>query len=238
MKQLGFTEIQAQAILDMQLRRLAALERKKLQDEYRDLIALIKELEALIGSPKKVLALIRQNLVDLKATYGDARRTQITDQARGALTVHDVLPEEDVWVTVRTDGTVGRAAGRLPSGAAAPQFVLEANTHCDLYLISRRGQATRIGVHQLPDGAGVNHADLGGLRRTDQIAAAFTAQKPNGEPLEGYLVLATAKGAIKRVNLADLAAAAQANPNVIKMDENDSLAWADNQQRRRRDHAW
>ena len=116
MKQFGFTELQAQAILDMQLRRLAALERKKLQDEYREILALIKELEALLASPKKVLALIRQNLVDLKATYGDARRTQITDQARGALTVHDVLPEEDVWVTVRTDGTVGRAPGRLPAG--------------------------------------------------------------------------------------------------------------------------
>ncbi len=179
----------------------------------------------MIASPKRVLALIRQNLVDLKATYGDARRTQITDQARGALTVHDVLPEEDVWVTVRSDGTVGRAPERLPAGTAAPLFVLEANTHCDLYLINRRGQATRIGVHQLPDGAGANHFDLGGLKRGDHIAAAFTAQKPNGEPVEGFLVLATAKGAIKRINMADLAAAAQANPNVIKLDD-DTLAWA------------
>ena len=116
MKQFKFSELQAQAILDMQLRRLAALERKKLQDEYREVIALIKELEALLASPKKVLALIRQNLVDLKASYGDARRTQITDQAQGTLTVHDVLPDEDVWITVRSDGTVGRAAGRLARG--------------------------------------------------------------------------------------------------------------------------
>ena len=67
-----FTELQAQAILDMQLRRLAALERRKLQDEYREVIALIRELEALLKSPKKVLALIKQNLIDLKARYGDA----------------------------------------------------------------------------------------------------------------------------------------------------------------------
>ncbi len=225
MTELGFTDIQAQAILDMQLRRLAALERKKLQDEYREVIALIKELEGLLASPKKVLALIRQNLVDLKATYGDARRTQITDQARGALTVTDVLPDEEAWVTLRQDGTVGRAPGRLAAGAAGLQMVLGANTHCDLYLVSSRGQATRIGVHQLPEGAGVHHADLGGLQRTDRIAAAFTARKPNGEPPEGQLVLATALGAIKRINLADLAAAAQANPTVIKLDENDELAW-------------
>jgi DNA gyrase subunit A len=210
----------------MQLRRLAALERKKLQDEYRDILALIKELEELLRSPKKVLALIRQNLVDLKATYGDARRTQITEQARGALTVTDVLPDEETWVTVRRDGTVGRAALRLPAGTAAPQWVLPANTHCDLYLVSRRGQATRIGVHQLPDGAGNPHWDMGGLKRGDRIAAAFTARKPNGEPLEGYVVLATARGAVKRINLADLAAAAQANPIVIKLDADDDLVWA------------
>jgi DNA gyrase subunit A len=129
-------------------------------------------------------------------------------------------------VAVRADGTVGRAAGRLPAGAAAPRFVIEASTHCDLYLLNRRGQATRIGVHQLPDGTAASHADLGGLRRGDEIAAAFTAARPNGEPIEGYLVLATGKGAVKRVNLADLAAGAQANPNVIKLDENDTLAWA------------
>ena len=74
-----FTDIQAQAILDMQLRRLAALERRKLQDEYRETIALIRELEALLGSPQRVLALIKENLLDLKARYGDARRTQIAE---------------------------------------------------------------------------------------------------------------------------------------------------------------
>ncbi len=225
-KQLGFTEIQAQAILDMQLRRLAALERKKLQDEYHEIAALIKELEALLASPKRVLALIRQNLVDLKATYGDARRTQIADQARGALTVTDVLPDEEAWVTLRTDGTVGRAPERPSADTAGLQMILGANTHCDLYLINTRGQATRISVHQLPEGAGVHHADLGGLKRADRIAAAFTARKPNGEPLEGQLVLATARGAVKRINLADLAAAAQANPIVIKLDESDGLVWS------------
>ena len=226
MRQLGFTELQAQAILDMQLRRLAALERKKLQDEHRDVLALIRELEELLRSPKKVLALIRQNLVDLKAAYGDARRTQITDQARGALTVTDVIPDEETWITVRKDGTVGRAAGRLPAGTGAAQAILAANTHCDLYLISARGQATRMGAHQVPDGAGAPHWDLGGLKRADHLAAAFTARRPNGEPLEGFVLLATARGSVKRINLADLAAAAQANPQVIKLDANDELVWA------------
>ena len=107
-KEFKFTEIQAQAILDMQLRRLAALERRRLQDEYREMIALIRKLEALLASPKKVLALIRQNLIDLKARYGDARRTQIADRVKGTLTTMDVLPDEDVWVRLSPDGILAR----------------------------------------------------------------------------------------------------------------------------------
>ena len=104
-----FTDIQAQAILDMQLRRLAALERRKLQDEYRETIALIRELEALLDSPQRVLALIKENLLDLKARYGDARRTQIADRVKGTLTTMDVLPDEDVWISLSTDGMIAQA---------------------------------------------------------------------------------------------------------------------------------
>ena len=82
-QQFKFSELQAQAILDMQLRRLAALERQKLKDEYKQIQALIKELEALLKSPRKVLALIQDNLADLKARYADPRRTQIADPRPG-----------------------------------------------------------------------------------------------------------------------------------------------------------
>jgi DNA gyrase subunit A len=103
-KQFQFTELQAQAILDLQLRRLAALERRKLQDEYKETIALIKELEELLASPAKVLALIKQNLLDLKARYGDLRRTQIAERVQGSLTTHDLLPDEEVAIALTPDG--------------------------------------------------------------------------------------------------------------------------------------
>ena len=161
-----FTDIQAQAILDMQLRRLAALERRKLQDEYRETIALIRELEALLDSPQKVLALIRENLLDLKARYGDARRTQIADRVEGTLTTMDVLPDEDVWVTLSADGLLARQrrgigeweSGRVGARKASPALpfphspilVIPANTRHDLYLFSAKGQATRVHADQIP----------------------------------------------------------------------------------------
>ena len=228
-----FTEIQAQAILDMQLRRLAALERRKLQDEYREIIALIRELEALLKSPKKVLTLIRQNLADLKARYGDARRTQIADRVRGTLTAHDLLPDQDVWVTLAADGTLARRAAGAPppwlamkAAAGAPQQLVRANTRDNLYLLSAKGQVTRLAIHQIPEATGSHYADLSGFSRRDRVVTLLSLPQTDGAALTGYLLLATAGGKVKRVALADLAEQAQADPQVIGLDASDELVWA------------
>ncbi len=240
-KQFNFTEIQAQAILDMQLRRLAALERRKLQDEYRELIALIRELEALLNSPKKVLALIRQNLLDLKARYGDARRTQIADRERGTLTAHDLLPDEEVWVTVSPEGVLNRtrrgAEGQGPSTSLRSAqgagehlrtpvaSLVPANTRDDLYLFSAKGQVTRIGIHQISE-TGSHYADLSGFSRRDRVAALVPLPKPGSDEAAGFLLLATQQGQVKRVTLSDLIDQAQADPQVIGLAEGDDLIWA------------
>ncbi len=232
-KQFAFTEIQAQAILDMQLRRLAALERRKLQDEYREIIALIRELEALLKSPKKVLALIKQNLLDLKARYGDPRRTQIAERERGTLTAHDLLPDEEVWVTVSPEGilTRWRRAAETSGGKDAPPHLrtsalqlVSANTRDDLYLFSAKGQVTRIGVHQIPE-SGSHYAELSGFSRRDRVAALLALPKPEAD-IPGFLLLATAEGKVKRVALADLVDGAGADPAVIGLDNGDELIWA------------
>jgi len=237
-EQFKFTEIQAQAILDMQLRRLAALERRKLQDEYREITALIKELEALLASPKKVLALIKQNLLELKARYGDARRTQIADRVKGALTAMDVLPDEDVWVTLAADGLLARwrrsSEGLNPADATgrallavAPVHIIPANTRYDLYLFSAKGQAARVHIHQVPEAPGGHFADLSGLTRRDRVMALLALPRPDAQPAAGgFLLLATAQGKVKRVALADLFAAAASDPAVIGLDEGDELVWA------------
>jgi DNA gyrase subunit A len=231
-EQFKFTEIQAQAILDMQLRRLAALERRKLDEEYRQTLALIKELEELLASPAKVLVLIRRNLTDLKARYGDARRTQIADRTKGALTAKDVLPDQDVWVTLSSDGLLSRVArsgSKHPLAAARdlPSGCLPANTRQDLYLLSAKGQATRIPAYQVPDGVGAHYADISGLTRRDRVAALCAFPQSHGdEAASGYLLLGTLRGKVKRVALADVAAQAHTNPQVIGLDAGDELFWA------------
>ncbi len=238
-----FTDIQAQAILDMQLRRLAALERRKLQDEYREIIALIRELEALLDSPQRVLALIKENLLDLKARYGDARRTQIADRVKGTLTTMDVLPDEDVWISLSTDGMIarqrrgigewesGRAGARKASPALpfphSPILVIPANTRHDLYLFSAKGQATRVHAHQIPEAPGAHYADISGLTRRDRIVTMLSFSREESEKLDSsFLLLATSQGKVKRAALTDLFDAASTDPAVIGLDDGDELCWA------------
>ncbi|MEZ4617686.1 MAG: DNA topoisomerase (ATP-hydrolyzing) [Caldilineaceae bacterium] len=121
-KNFKFTEIQAQAILDMQLRRLAALERKKLKDEHDELLARIAYLEDLLAHPEKILAVIREELLAQKEKYGDARRTQIVDRTKGTLTTTDLLPQQEVWVTVSADGELRRQDVSKPSVAIMRQL--------------------------------------------------------------------------------------------------------------------
>ena len=235
MEQFKFTEPQAQAILDMQLRRLAALERRKLQDEYRDTIALIRELEELLANPGKVLAQINRDLTELKARYGDARRTQIADRVHGTLTATDVLPDQEVWISLGADGMLARqprepldvsALGKLARQASLA--LLPAHTRNDLYLFSAKGQAARVAVHQIPEGTAAHVADLSGLTRRDRVVAMHAVPPPAGSAaVQGYVLLGTVQGKVKRVALAELAAQAHADPQVIALDAGDELVWAD-----------
>ena len=122
-KRFKLTDIQAQAILDMQLRRLAALERKKIEDEYKELVALIKQLEALLKSPKKMREVVSEELQVVKETYGDRRRTHIVQLKEGEtksslLTKAELVAEKEIWVSVSLDGLISRTTD---DNSAAPQ---------------------------------------------------------------------------------------------------------------------
>src|SRR5690606_22112482 len=107
-KALKITEIQAQAILDMQLRRLAALERRKIEDEYKEKIGLIAYLEGLLKSPQKMRGVISDELTSIKQAYSDPRRTIIVDSmATSTEQLH--VPQENTWVTITVDGLMGRS---------------------------------------------------------------------------------------------------------------------------------
>ncbi len=232
-KRFNLSEIQAQAILDMPLKRLAQLERKKLEDEYRDLLRLIADLEALLASEKKMLQLIQQELRELKATYGDARRTLIVDRQGGTLTAHDLLPDQDVWVTVGSEGACTRrrldAINPLSLAEIAPNAdvgLLATNTRQWLALLTRDGRAIRVGIHQLSETNG-HWADLAGLTRRDRVVAAVALPRHPPDDSNLHLVMVTRGGKAKRVTLADFVDGVNTEPvTVFNVDDKDELAWA------------
>ncbi|MGH2520967.1 MAG: DNA gyrase subunit A [Anaerolineales bacterium] len=182
-KRFKLSELQANAILDMPLKRLAALERKKIEDEYKEKQQLIKYLEGLLASPKKMREVIQEELRKIKQTYADPRRTQIVDASqaeRHALTAADLVPDQPVWVTVTQSGLVSRTLNEKQpklSGEAAPIALLSASTRDMLYLITLKGRAATLPVYSLPEKEdptdGSPWASLSALDTNARVVAAI-----------------------------------------------------------------
>ncbi|MCA9986015.1 MAG: DNA gyrase subunit A [Anaerolineales bacterium] len=232
MKQFKLSEIQARAILDMQLRRLAGLERKKIQDEYKEKLKLIKDLEKLLGSPELMRAAVKEELLAVKAQYGDTRRTQIVSKTgTEVVSTTDLIPDENVWVMVGQDGTVARTTSASMINIPAkpdeqPLKLLQANTQDIIYFFGADGMAASLPVYQLPQarglGEGTHYGQLTPLSRKQHLATALVIP----QEVEGYLTLATVGGVVKRVRLEDLPGLMGDAFTVIRVEENDSLGWA------------
>ncbi len=229
------SEAQAQAILDMQLRRLAALERKKIQDEHKEKLALIKELTKLLAHPELMREQIKKELLDVSQRFGDKRRTQIVDTVEGAvLTSTGLLPDVKGWIMIGEKGTIGRAAGDTLPGMARkpaeqPAALLRASTRDILYLITASGRAVGLPVHRVPEateiGKGAPWSELTPLGRDDRLAAALVLPG-EGPAREGFLFLTTLAGVVKRVRLEDLPGVTTEPFTVINVADDDALGWA------------
>jgi DNA gyrase subunit A len=238
MKRYRLSEIQAQAILDMQLRRLAALERKKIEDEYKELLAQIKLLEGLLHSPLKMRQTVAAELRQVKELYSDRRRTQITRLGAGAksvlpvLTATDLLPEQTVWVAATSDGLVSRTLDEKPpriSGTAAPRFLLQVNTRDTLFLVSEKGEAAGIPVQTIPEAENPQNGTpvhkVSALSEDDKLTALFTLP-PKEERLEGwYVFTATEHGMLKKTSLEELPGPTGHSITLVKVNEGDKLGW-------------
>jgi DNA gyrase subunit A len=238
MKRYRLSEIQAQAILDMQLRRLAALERKKIEDEYKELLAQIKKLEGLLHSPLKMRQTVASELRQVKELYADRRRTQITRLGAGArsvlpvLTATDLLPEQTVWVSATSDGLVSRTLDEKPpriSGMAAPRFLLQVNTRDTLFLVTEQGEAAGIPVQTVPEAQtpqdGVPADKVSALSEDDRLAALFTLP-PKEERLEGWYVFTTTQqGMLKKTTLEEMPGPTGHRFTLVKVNEDDKLGW-------------
>jgi DNA gyrase subunit A len=230
-KRFKLSEIQANAILDMPLKRLAALERQKIQEEHKALLAQIKFLEGLLASPQKMRQVIQEELRGMKAKYGDKRRTIIVEAGAGpagqrkALTVSELVEEEAVWVTITADGLLSRVpAKRAPKAPATPPLaVLHATTKDGLYLITRKGRAASLSVHAIPEredpSEGTGWPHLSGLDANAQVVAAVSLSPA----APGFLFLGSEGGMVKKIALADVPAGSTQVFNVMNIAEGDNL---------------
>jgi DNA gyrase subunit A len=218
MKLLDVDEVQANAILDMQLRRIAALERQKINDEYEGLMADIIELNAILASEAKQREIVKTELSDLVAKYGDERRTQLV-ASEGDFSAEDLIPDSDVVVTITRGGYSKRTAadlyksqrrgGRGVKGASLKQddvvdHFFVASTHDWLLFFTNQGRVYRAKVHELPDAGrdarGQHVANLLAFKPEETIAQVLSFKDYNAAP---FLILATKGGLIKKTPLVE-----------------------------------
>ena len=236
MKRFKLTELQANAILEMQLRRLAALERRKIETEHKEITAQIKELETLLKSPKLMRGVVASELTKIKEAYGDRRRTEIVNLQKGgkagkALTAADVASKKFVWIGVTADGLVARTPddkAPRPSGHDAPRWLVKATTADTIYFVSKLGKAAAVAVQLLPQseklGGGAPYHRVSPLTETDTLAAVFTLPARRADYPEGTcIVTATRYGMIKKTLISDLPGPSAQTFTLLRVNEGDVL---------------
>ncbi|HET8777146.1 MAG TPA: DNA gyrase C-terminal beta-propeller domain-containing protein, partial [Candidatus Limnocylindria bacterium] len=243
MSRFSLTDVQANAILEMQLRRLAALERKKIEDEYEAIIRLIAELEDLLANPRKMLAVIKGELDDLRRKYGDERKTRIQADANRELTAEDLVAAEDVVVTLSQRGYIKRQpigtfrsqrrGGRgklamITREEDAVRHLIVANTHDNILFFTNRGRVFITKVHTLPDASrqakGLPIINLPGVQVEQREYVSAIISLPQFEP-DHYLVMATRQGKIKKTSLAEYAKIRANGLIAINLVDGDELQW-------------
>ncbi len=238
MKRYKLTELQATAILDMQLRRLAALERKKIETEYREVSGIIKDLETLLKSPKKMRGVVSDELLKVKELYGDRRRTQIVDlskngkgQSTKTLTARDLMPQQQVWVGVTDDGLVSRTVDdRQPkhSGNDAPRWLVKASTSDTIYFVAKSGRTAAVAAHILPQTEkltqGTMFYKVSPLTESDSLAAVFTLpSKKSALPAETCVITTTKFGMIKKSLISELPGPSSQPFTLVRVNEGDRV---------------
>lgn len=235
-KRFKLSQVQAQAILDMQLRRLASLERKKIEQEYQEVQALIKSLEGLLRSPKKMRQVVAEELQTIKDVYGDKRRTQIVSLKPGVaslpLTTTDLAPDQAVWLHISPEGLISRFPDdKTPkqSGNEAPAWLLKTNTRDTLYLVCQDGKAAALPVQTVPETekptSGIHFARISALQETDRLAGLFTLP-PKAERAENWFILTcTKQGMVKKSSLTDLPGPSANAFTLARVNNGDRLGW-------------
>ena len=247
MTRFDLSEVQAQAILDMRLARLAALERKKIEDEYLSVIQLIAELEDILANPGRVLGIIKDELTELKRKYAGERRTRVMDDSSREMTDEDLIADEDVVITISGRGYIKRQPvatyrrqhrggkgiiGHVTREEDAVEHLLVATTHDYALFFTNRGRVFSTKVHQIPDASrqakGIPIINLPGIQvEAGEVPMATITL--SGFETGSFLVMATRHGIIKKTPLEQFEKVRSSGIIAINLDveDGDELAWVD-----------
>jgi DNA gyrase subunit A len=240
MTKFGLSQAQAQAILDMQLRRLANLERQKILDEYAEVLKTIAYLEELLANPRRILLLIKQDVAELESKYGDPRRTQITGGEVVEFREEDLIPHQRVVVTLSNRGFVKRVLSRtyrtqhrggrgiigmVTREEDAVKLLVTADTHDSLLFFTNRGKVFQLKCHEIPDDTsrtakGMAVINLFPIAEGEQVTAIVAvADFASGV----YLILATRHGEVKKTAVGNFASVRSSGLIAMDLGEGDEL---------------
>jgi DNA gyrase subunit A len=235
----GLSERQADAILEMRLARLTALERSKVDEEYRELLKAIAYYQDVLRDPKKVAAVVREELLEVKAKYGDARRTRIVSDREATFEEEDLVPDSEVVITLTRHGYVKRVpletyraqrrGGKGIVGAAAREedfveHVVVTHNHAYLLFFTNRGKVYRLRAFEIPESGrtarGTGLMNLVGISVNERVNAVIPIRSFEDA---GYLFMATRRGMVKRTGLMEFVNAKRAGIVAVHLQEGDEL---------------
>ncbi|MFA5134817.1 MAG: DNA gyrase subunit A [Patescibacteria group bacterium] len=241
MKQFKFTERQANAILDMKLSQLANLERKKIEDELKEKLQLIKELQAILASKVKIRGLIKKELTEIKEKFGDERKTEVKAGAVGEFTQEDLIPNEATVILVTRDGYLKRVppetfrvqkrGGRGVIGLTTKeqdtvQHLLTTTTHADLLFFTSRGRVFQLKAYDVPPASrtakGQAIVNFLQLSQSESVTSVMSL-----EDLETFkfIMMVTHNGIIKKVDIEDFQSVRRSGLIAVKLKPSDTLEW-------------
>lgn len=244
MEKFGLSHIQATAILDMQLRRLAALERKKIEDEYKQIKLTIENLVMLLSHPNKILGVISSELLELKEKYQDARRTQVVKSGVGEFNEEDLVAPEENIIAVTETGYIKRmplstyksqrrggqgVMGMATKAEDSLKYLITANTHDQLLMFTNTGKVFKLKVHEIPEGSrqakGQAVINLINIEQHEQLRAIITVKAGEQSAQDQYIFLATKKGLVKKTSMADFQNIRTNGIIAIILKDDDQLVW-------------
>lgn len=238
----GLTEIQAKAILAMQLRRLTGLEREAIEEELRALLKLICELEAILADENEILRIIKEELLEMKDKYGDERKSKIINHELGKFSDEELIPEEESVILLTTENYIKRTlltdyrrqnrGGKGKRGMTTKDQdiidqLIPASTHDWLLFFTNRGRVFRLKAYEVPAASlqakGVAAVNLLQLQPEEKITSIIKLEQNSSS--DNYLFMATVKGTVKKTALSDFANIRTNGLNAINLDEGDELRW-------------